>query len=113
MTDMEERTCPICGKVFIPAPFHVYKDGHGKYYCTWGCFNKYKPRNLRSENHNGGRKRIKIDQFTLDGVFIKTFISINNASEVSGVARSTIRDIIRGRTQPRKYIFKIHNEEVK
>lgn len=30
--------CPKCGKEFVPAPFHVYKDG-SKYYCKWTCFN--------------------------------------------------------------------------
>lgn len=33
--------CEKCGKVFVPAPFHVYKDG-SKYYCKWTCFNHRK-----------------------------------------------------------------------
>lgn len=30
--------CGRCGKAFIPAPQHIYKD-NGKSYCSWTCFN--------------------------------------------------------------------------
>ena len=41
-----EKTCPICGKVFIPhTDDWVYKKRtHEKvtvYFCSWGCLNKY------------------------------------------------------------------------
>ena len=41
-----EKTCPICGKVFIPhTDDWVYKRRtHEKvtvYFCSWGCLNKY------------------------------------------------------------------------
>ena len=35
-----ERKCPICGKVFIPAPLHAYKRAHGgrmKWLCSYHC----------------------------------------------------------------------------
>lgn len=31
-------TCRKCGKEFIPAPMHIFKD-NGKYYCKWTCYN--------------------------------------------------------------------------
>lgn len=34
--------CKKCGKEFIPAPFHIYKDGGKYYYCSWTCFNHRK-----------------------------------------------------------------------
>ena len=32
-----EKKCKKCGKNFIPAPMHRYKDG-SKYYCSWTCY---------------------------------------------------------------------------
>lgn len=32
--------CPVCGKLFVPAPMHVYKVGglkRGNLVCSWGC----------------------------------------------------------------------------
>lgn len=35
---LNPKTCPICGKTFIPAPEHVYKTGpKGRMVCSWGC----------------------------------------------------------------------------
>ncbi len=40
---LTERTCPVCGKVFIPAELHVYKTklspagGPDKLVCSWTC----------------------------------------------------------------------------
>lgn len=30
--------CKKCGREFIPAPMHIFKDRH-KYYCKWTCYN--------------------------------------------------------------------------
>ena len=30
--------CKKCGKEFVPAPMHVFKEG-ADYYCKWTCFN--------------------------------------------------------------------------
>lgn len=37
-----ERICPVCGKKFIPAPYHVYKlwnevSGHNILVCSYTC----------------------------------------------------------------------------
>lgn len=32
-----EKKCPKCGKRFIVAPMHIYRD-KGKYYCSWTCY---------------------------------------------------------------------------
>ena len=35
---LPELTCPVCGKVFLPAPQHIYKDKRSsKRVCSWGC----------------------------------------------------------------------------
>lgn len=33
-----DAKCPVCGKNFIPAPLHVYRDKRGsKKVCSWTC----------------------------------------------------------------------------
>ena len=53
--EMGLEVCPICGKRYLPAPFHAYKiyinKSNGKKYgvvggyhykvCSWGCVRKY------------------------------------------------------------------------
>lgn len=31
-----ETKCPVCGKIFVPSPEHVYHDGKKKV-CSWNC----------------------------------------------------------------------------
>lgn len=40
------RKCPVCGKEFVPAVFHVYKiyipkKEYYKKVCSWGCQRKW------------------------------------------------------------------------
>lgn len=40
---MELMKCPVCGRSFIKAPYHVYKtviNGKVKYLCGWNCLRK-------------------------------------------------------------------------
>lgn len=33
-----DKKCPVCGKNFIPAGQHIYKDArNGSLVCTWTC----------------------------------------------------------------------------
>ncbi len=33
-----QKKCPVCGKVFIPAPFHANRDKISlKMVCSWSC----------------------------------------------------------------------------
>lgn len=36
---LSPRTCPICGKTFIPAPYHVYRMSgkRSARVCSWSC----------------------------------------------------------------------------
>ena len=38
-TEITEAKCKCCGKIFCPAPYHVYKDKKGLY-CSYSCYNK-------------------------------------------------------------------------
>ena len=37
-TIIAEKKCKKCGKTFIVAVEHRYREG-SKYYCSWGCYN--------------------------------------------------------------------------
>ena len=80
---MIEAICPKCGKVFIPAPYHVYHDDKG-FYCSWTCY-----------NHRQDCKRAKIvkrvEQYTMDGKLKKTYTSANDASEYTGFSIKCIQ----------------------
>ena len=32
-----EKHCKKCGKLFIPAPEHIYRKGN-VFYCSWTCY---------------------------------------------------------------------------
>ena len=35
---LREKQCKKCGKKFIPAVEHIYREV-SKYYCSWTCYN--------------------------------------------------------------------------
>lgn len=35
-----DQKCPVCGKVFVPAPEHIFKVG-SKWFDRWSCYSKY------------------------------------------------------------------------
>lgn len=37
---LRQVRCPVCKKMFYPAPLHVYHDSRGRAVCTWGCMVK-------------------------------------------------------------------------
>lgn len=47
------HTCPECGKKFIPAPQHVYRDGKGQFLCSWSCTDR---RYKRVESEKAAKK---------------------------------------------------------
>ena len=59
-----ERTCPVCGKTFVPAPHHVYEESN-MLFCKWTCLTKYrrekekatKDRALDSRHYTADEKR--------------------------------------------------------
>lgn len=36
----DSRNCPICGKLFTPAPKHIYKDKYNQFVCSYSCARK-------------------------------------------------------------------------
>lgn len=44
---IRKATCQCCGKTFFRTAFHVYKIANEnntrvKWFCTWGCLQKYR-----------------------------------------------------------------------
>lgn len=86
---IEGTICPVCGKEFFPFPEHAYKAG-GKRYCSWTCLN-------HRNDGKAGRRYKAVEQYTLDGVFVKKFESANKAAEIMGCCPETIREVCRGK----------------
>ncbi len=58
VNQLPEAICPICGKTFIPAVGHVYKDKRtytNKRVCSWKCV-------CESERLKEAAKRRKVDR---------------------------------------------------
>ena len=51
-----EWTCPICGKIFIPATFHVYREGD-EVFCGWNCLREYRRRKEERKTLRKGLKK--------------------------------------------------------
>ena len=100
---IEGTICPNCGKEFFPFPEHAYK-ANGKRYCSWTCLN----------HRNDSKKRIYkvVEQYTLDGEFVRSFESVNKASEYMGCCPNTIRDVCRGKTKKAlKFVWKYKSDK--
>lgn len=54
------KECPICGKKFIPAPQHVYRDRRStKMVCSWSCVcesERLKMAGIKPNSKKGGNK---------------------------------------------------------
>lgn len=79
-----ETNCPKCGKTFITAPYHVFRDEKG-FYCSWTCY-----------NHRGDkivkRKYKTVEQYSEDGGLIRVFTSATDAAEYTGFSTNCIRN---------------------
>ena len=90
-----ERHCRLCGKEFYITPEYVYKDDWGVY-CSWKCFNH---RFDKIDKNTEPKERVKrkktdckpINQYTLEGDFIRGFSSAKEAAEAVGTSVSFLR----------------------
>lgn len=57
---MTEMKCACCGKIFVPAPYHVYRDG-SKWFCKYTCYNKHLTEKENRQNQmKGGRRNDRL-----------------------------------------------------
>lgn len=76
---MKEMNCPVCGRLFIRSPNHLYKEG-SMYYCSWTCFN---------HRHQTVKARA-VEQYTKRGTLIRTF---HDAPEAASYIVGTVDEI--------------------
>lgn len=98
-----EFFCPMCGKRFIPAPQHVYKE-NGKTYCSWTCFYH------RDDNKKTAKKAKTIEQYTKDGVLLRTFKSAEEAAVYMDGTEEGIRKACRKCTFYKGYLWRYKND---
>lgn len=47
---IREKKCAKCGKLFISAPQHIYRE-KSKWFCSWTCYN-HRNNEIEKENYN-------------------------------------------------------------
>lgn len=100
-----ERICKKCGKVFCPAPQHIFVDEKGMY-CSWTCFNHRK-----DEKPNTGRSVKKVELYSLGGCLLKAFTSATDAAKKTGYLANGIRDACREQKPYMGFIWKYRDEK--
>lgn len=105
-------TCPVCGKTFCPAPYHVYEDEHGVY-CSWTCFN-HRNEVARARIRTRGQRGRPVEQLTLEGELVNAFQSAEIAAGAINVCSVSIRKACKAYPKPfKKYLwrFKTDNDD--
>lgn len=106
---MIETTCGKCGKKFIPAPQHMYKDDRHMY-CSWTCYNHRESKDKAKGSGRSQPQTRKVIQCDKDGTPIKEFPSALNAAEYYGYCQKMIRDACKNSTQYRGYLWRYKND---
>ena len=76
---IHDAICPVCGKNYIPAPFHLYKIyGHARV-CSWTCQLKGERENIRIQH--GAPRTKQILMYDKNGIFIRKYSSAAEASK--------------------------------
>ena len=89
INEWHESTCPVCGKNFIPAPMHAYKQD-GRLFCSWTCLNKYRNNSVYNDVNT---QIVKLDA---DGNEIERYDDIYDAVAKTGKSIYTIKSLIYG-----------------
>lgn len=96
---MIEVICGKCGKIFVPAPQHIFKDD-AHMYCSWTCYN-----HRDKEKKVKGKHSRSVIMRDLNGNKVKEFASAQNASECTGFHVNGIRDACRESTVLRGFLW--------
>lgn len=80
---MVEAKCKKCGRVFIPAPYHIYVD-RDNMYCGWTCF-------LHRKEKKQQKKYKAVVMTSEDGKQTREFTSVTHAVEFTGYCVNNIR----------------------
>lgn len=96
---MVDVKCPKCGKNFIPAPYHAYKEGE-KLFCSWTCY-----------NHRNDKKKKRyhykiVQQLTLDGEVIQEIVGTAGAAAIVDGYQSSIGQACKNKTVYKGYLWR-------
>lgn len=103
-----EARCKKCGKIFVPAPEHVFTDKSGSY-CSWTCWGHRKEK----KKPNPKTKPIvrkKVEQYSLDGKLLFTYQNVDIAAERIDGTINNIRTACRKGTVYKKFLWKYKNQ---
>ena len=57
---LREISCPVCGRGFIPAPYHLYKMRGGRLVCSYSCMLRSEREREENKRRRGDKKCLKI-----------------------------------------------------
>ena len=97
---MEEVICKKCGKIFVPAPQHMYRDGKGLY-CSWTCYNH------RNDGNHQKRAFKYVEVYDKnDGHLLRRFTSATDAAEYTGFDIKKIQQACRNKSEYYGFVWK-------
>lgn len=103
---MPEAKCPMCGKIFIPAPLHTYKE-HDIFYCSWRCLSHARAGATKIEK----RTSPPVEMIDVDGVCVETFKdSLDAAIFVDGLEYE-VRAACREEKLYKEYMWRYKREK--
>lgn len=98
---MREVKCQKCGKIFCPAPQHIFAENK-QYWCKWTCWNHRKD----NEETAKGKKAKSVEATSLNGKAKMVFASAKDAAESLGFCTNGIREACRQQTPYNGYLWK-------
>ncbi len=101
---MKDVICRKCGKMFLPAPEHIYRDIKGLY-CSWHCFN----------HRNDGRctRQKMVEVYGKDGELLRRYPSAEKAAEHLGFDDKRIRNACATGEKYQGFLWKYKSEVAK
>lgn len=106
---IKDFICPVCGKNFIPAPFHQYKVSHRRV-CSYTCQLRGE-RNQMSQS-KGAPPQKPVLAFDLNGKFLKEYNSPREAARAIKISEESVRQCCRGTHQSAGgFVFKYKPKE--
>ncbi len=101
--NITERTCPMCGRNFIPAPLHVYMERYTRVaYCSYHCYNH--------RNDNKKAKTKTVEKCDCSGEVIETYESARIAAERNNMDAQFVRDACRSGKFYKGYLWRYKND---
>jgi hypothetical protein len=96
---MKEFNCPVCGKHFVSAAKHLYKDGKNLF-CSWSCF----------IHRNETVKPRGVEQYSKYGISKHTYKSVDEAAAKIGGSAIDIVEACQNCTFYKGFLWRYKND---